>query len=356
MKRNLLRIMIIIVMLTAICTQTISAASFVYKDEETGLSFTVPNGWTETDLMKEREVLKKKYIPINDDTGASIMYGWVDLWGEMGFFEKRGYTRATFSEDAMSEEIMATFLEVPETEVETVSYGEHTYYKVINESIATVYGITIEYKLTYLATMHDGYLYTFQMGMPAEIESQSVLSDFEKLLNSVEYPALTPNRVDEWDMFAANLILSIILTIGVYSLPIFIYRYGIRKRPLSPEKAKKITIIYAIGAFFVMTALLIVLNGEGAAGGAIILWSYVNYRTLTAGYNPFIELLPANEEIEKDKPESEIPITPQEEPDTKVEQPVVAQEQTVLFCHRCGTKLQTEGAFCHKCGAKIIGR
>ena len=44
---------------------------------------------------------------------------------------------------------------------------------------------------------------------------------------------------------------------------------------MSQKKAKKITIIYAIVAFFVMAFL------KGAApGSAIILWSFTNYRIL----------------------------------------------------------------------------
>ena len=80
---------------------------------------------------------------------------------------------------------------------------------------------------------------------------------------------------------ALDILISFILTVAFYSLPIIIYRYVIRKAPVENKKAKKITIIYAIAAYVLVLALNIYMDTGNAPGSAIILWSYLNYRMLT---------------------------------------------------------------------------
>lgn len=80
---------------------------------------------------------------------------------------------------------------------------------------------------------------------------------------------------------AQDVLISFILTVAFYSLPIIIYRYLIRKAPVENKKAKKITIIYAIAAYALVLALNIYMGTGEAPGSAIILWSYINYRMLT---------------------------------------------------------------------------
>ena len=80
---------------------------------------------------------------------------------------------------------------------------------------------------------------------------------------------------------ALDILISFILTVAFYSLPIIIYRYVLRKAPVENKKAKKITIIYAIAAYVLVLALNIYMDTGNAPGRAIILWSYLNYRMLT---------------------------------------------------------------------------
>lgn len=80
---------------------------------------------------------------------------------------------------------------------------------------------------------------------------------------------------------AMDVLVSFVLTVAFYSLPIIIYRYLIRKAPVENKKAKKITIIYAIVAYALVLALHIYMDTGEAPGSAIILWSYLNYRMLS---------------------------------------------------------------------------
>lgn len=79
------------------------------------------------------------------------------------------------------------------------------------------------------------------------------------------------------------LLLSLILTFVIYCLPIVIYRCAIRNEPVEPKKARRIVLIYAVPALLVMTAVLYVMGGSEKVGGAIVFWSFINYKILTGG-------------------------------------------------------------------------
>ncbi len=79
------------------------------------------------------------------------------------------------------------------------------------------------------------------------------------------------------------MMFDLVCTIGIYSLPIVVYRHAVKKKPIPPSNAKKIIVIYGICSFFFMSVLINILGGEGGAGGAIFLWSWINYGVLTEG-------------------------------------------------------------------------
>lgn len=81
-----------------------------------------------------------------------------------------------------------------------------------------------------------------------------------------------------------DLLFSIIITITIYSLPIIIYRYAVKKSPLPPSKAKLITIVYGIAAFIVMFFIKFLLGDGKMSGGAIFFWSFINYKMLSGNY------------------------------------------------------------------------
>ena len=103
------------------------------------------------------------------------------------------------------------------------------------------------------------------------------------------------------------------------------------------------------------------INGSGTIGGAIFLWSWVNYRVLIGGkvrkkcatsthqnnaniQNQFTEFQ-NDEPIITETATSELKPEFAEENDDTIPQ--------ISFCHKCGTKVIAGSLFCHKCGAKI---
>lgn len=200
-------------------------------------------------------------------------------------------------------------------------------------------------------------------------DKNAYYKDFESLLGSVKYPAV--QGIGSGDLRSefslVNILLSLLLTIAIYSVPIVIYRYGIAKKPIEKAKAKRITIIYAVMAFIVMSVLIFVINGSGAAGGAILLWSWINFKVLTGGkvqqeekaeasfVEPTAHIVPEIQKSETPVHSDRILITsmpaPIEEP-----QPKETDESPddIVFCYKCGTKLSKSNQYCHKCGTRIV--
>ena len=91
-----------------------------------------------------------------------------------------------------------------------------------------------------------------------------------------------------------TLLLDLFITFDFYTLPLLIWRYVIKKQPVEKAKAQKITIIYGIAAWIVMSILLYIIDGS-VAGGSILLWSYINYRILISKNS-------SNREPEREEP------------------------------------------------------
>lgn len=91
-----------------------------------------------------------------------------------------------------------------------------------------------------------------------------------------------------------TLLLDLFITFDFYTLPLLIWRYAIKKQPVEKAKAQKITIIYGIAAWIVMSILLYIIDGS-VAGGSILLWSYINYRILISKNS-------SNREPEREEP------------------------------------------------------
>lgn len=319
MKRNLIKLLSAIFVVVLLCGQMASAGTLtriIYTDPTTKVTLKTPDGWVEAELSGEQDTVKKKYVPA-EENGSCIIYSWVDLWNSLSETERRYYTKEQLAEELMTPAVIAESYDVNENDVRKVVYNDQTYYEVVFG------GDTLS--ITTLITVHDGYGYTFQFCSFGNSDD----SVFETFMRSVQYPAVVSS--DSTDTSAgsadtalssalADLVVSLIITIVIYSLPIIIYRYAVRKKPVEPKKAKKITIIYAICAFLVMSALLMAL-GEGAAGSAIILWSWVNYKVLKSGYQP------------------------EPEPTGETERP----------CPYCGQPILSSDSVCKHCATALVG-
>ena len=292
-KRWLMIALVFLVILTG----TALAEGTIYEDAETGVQFAVPSGWTE---QAPEEMMS--YMIQLEENGVyhQIIFGYVDLWDEVSEADKVGYTRSDIDNSILNK---SDFTAEPGVQsVSTVTYNHIEYFKVSIRQTKTIGTLSGTVYLTMLVYIQDAVEYMFMYGSTSSAMSR--YAGFEAMMRSVEYPAAleaaaassshaytsSTTRSSGTDISGGVIFLSLIVTIAVYSLPIIIYRYGIRKRPVSPKKAKTITIVWAIIGFFIMTFIVIALGGSGGAtGGGIFLWSYVNYRMLKSGWEDEID-------------------------------------------------------------------
>lgn len=304
-------------LLGLVCFAPATFAADYYEDEESGVRFEIFEGWEQEDIDPNRDVLSSFFTK----GSHSIGYGYANMWNEMTSSERKGYTRAEINNS-----IVADFYEefangiYGDGEVTVVHYGDYEYY-VWKGRFAGYLETNMEFDSIIALRIYDAQLYQFLC--QAITLEDAYVDEFGRMLATVEYTKETASapivtippaavqetfampeetylyQSEEEDYFADNeysyssynsdlpsaggVLLSLILTVVVYSLPIIIYRYGIRKRPMERKAAIKLTVLYGIGALFVMTLLLSALGGSSGLGGAIILWSFINFNMLTRG-------------------------------------------------------------------------
>ena len=347
---------------------------FEYTDAQTHTSFTVPANWASRALTEKREYIDAKFIS-GLDQAMCIMYGSTDAWSATSESERAGKSRKDMNNSIFSIEDVAQMYGVPKSQVKTVTYGGYDYYSAVVTSTNTSYGIDLKITMTLLSRIDNGYLYLFQF---SGTSTSPYYADFESLLKSVRYPNTIAgpantqsNAVASGGFDAGNLLLNLLITIAVYSLPIIVYRYAIRKSPLSPKMAMRIALVYGIAAFFAMAALIFALHGSGVTCGAIVLWSYINYKVLTGGKSASAPVTASSAIIKDPVPNQEEEATASAAPafdDPTIQSNAVKCENDFRaaaiaaskepcdpsnerYCHRCGQRLPKESAYCHKCGA-----
>ncbi|MBE6733273.1 MAG: zinc ribbon domain-containing protein [Ruminococcaceae bacterium] len=405
MFKKILTFFVVILIVFSFSVSVIAESANTYTDSVTGISFTIPQGWNETALNEEREYIKVKYLHENNDD-SSIFFGYSDMWAELPESDKTGYTRSDINHSAImdnftKEEILQMIgYDSLGAEINTTYYNQIEYLELALDTEMSIFDVSVNITMITLLRFDNGYCYQF---VYSDLDDKSHYQEFKTMMDSVKYKTATQTgdgiiSIDSdgnLQFNFSNLILSLVITIVVYSLPIIIYRYGIKKQALPEKKAKKITIIYGIIAFFVMAILL-----GGAPGGAIILWSFVNYKVLTTPnkndvglkyetsnveINQETTLEKVNdenietqknelendivfvggfevEEFEKtvEKEESVLQFKTVQETKNNTEQVVIEKNveiintPKVLFCRKCGTPLLDDSDFCHKCGLRVI--
>ena len=262
---------------------------FIYTDDS-GLTFTVPANWVEEPLTEGHEAIDAKFVSSIEKT-KTILFTGRDLLETASESEKQQISRSDIDNYLSTKANISEMYSCDESDVSMVTYAGVEYFCVETYSTASLYGVTASVPMTYFVRFDNGYMYIFQFSGHRDNE---YYADLEALLNSAVYPGggvavpeikSTPVPVKEPDINLdfGGLILSLILTVAIYSVPVIIFRYAIFKRPLDKKAAIFLTIIYGISAFIVMAAIIFALGGAYASGTAIFLWSFINYRILVGG-------------------------------------------------------------------------
>lgn len=330
-----------------------TSEEFTYTDSETNASFTVPANWIEVPLSKERDFVDAKFESLEDE-GLTIVYGSTDLWSMLSAEEQRGSTRADINNSALTKADVAEMIGIDSGAIDMVTYGGHEFFRGETTYDTEAAGLQFSVAMTCFYMVDNGYLYQFQFG---GTKDDSHFSDMEKLLTSLKLEksssaaGTTKTESGSWKYSWANLLISLLITIAIYSLPIIIYRYAIRKSPVDRKRAKTITILYGIGAFLAMSGFLYATSGNIAHSSPIVLWSWVNYKMLTGGGSVKPEPVPAPVAPlypEKEAPPETVAVS-DPEPSASATEPEAPQ---IRFCRKCGKKLEADSQFCRYCGEK----
>ena len=371
--------------------QAESTPSFTYQDEKSGVSFTVPANWSRSETNQDNQYIDVSFTR-NGDSSVMMLYGSVDAWNEMSDRERFGLTRKECNSDAITEAqleqltLMST-LSNPSanTSIRKFTYNGLTYFKL---TITTeLLGASMH--ATSMIYLDNGWMYQFQfIGM----ENNELYADFETLLDSVIYPdsvtsaapvisgaadsseielpykdsAEMPDFSDGDSSGLPNLLITLLITMPLYSIPVLVYRFIFKREPCDPYTGIGFVITSSFICVVIVSIPAMMMGGSWFTLLGLSLWSVVGYMILTAGYTSpvsqsyteqFAETMP---DFQPDVESAEPSMTQFNEaelasrPDTESSELSSPPQLNSVFCRKCGAKLPEDSIFCGICGARII--
>ena len=113
------------------------------------------------------------------------MYGSIDMWEKMPEIEREGYIRSDVDNSAFTNELIAKLVSADESNVSKVFYNGKDYFQLTVKAKKEMYGANFTIEMTHVLRFENGWLYWFQFSGTTDNKH---FGDFQKLLNSVEYP------------------------------------------------------------------------------------------------------------------------------------------------------------------------
>jgi len=399
MKKNISLFLIITIL--SLCYSFNAYGEILYKNDDVGIEFIIPDGWRKETLLQERQIIQSKYV---NDNGDIILFGFNDIYNSLPEEDKKSIKRSdinsdNFTENDIKEIFIATNTKISAIEREIIN--KLKYFKIKGIVVETQQETSDFNFVTYLC-IYDGIYYIFQFS--GNEKSQSY-NEFKSMLNSIKYDIdFTANAnnlalglpFNTSDSFTSiYFLLSLFYTIIVYSVPIAIYRYVILKHPLTKKKALAVTIIW----YIISVIIIVITSADHKSGAAATFWSMINYYMLTKGKdnrkifikneeqtslndeltdyesvtveniytisdvtneNPYneagTEILDDREQIITEKTNystdsnREIEIQNEKIDDNLIEKTI---EDEIMFCRKCGAPITNDSIFCFRCGTKI---
>lgn len=188
-----------------------ASPAFQYTDKDTGVTFTVPDGWNKATLYEQRNYLDTKFESVADP-GLIILYGSTDIWSELSPSERAGYSRADLSSDIFTKQDIADIFGTNQYLVDDITYGGVHYFKVVIITEKEALGLKLSITMTQLFRVENGWGYTFQF---AGDESSPYYADFVSLIKSAKYP-----EVSNTSSAVLAVVLLAMLTITVIAVVI----------------------------------------------------------------------------------------------------------------------------------------
>ena len=243
----------------------------LYVHEESGASFELKSGWRE--VRKDPKDGTVVFSPASAPE-EYMKFFCMDLWSQLDKKEQRRTPRSGMDQDALAAETLAAALGGSADAGDMVKVGEYDYFRYMTkDEIVYIY-------------LKDGKAYTFCFHGNTALQ---FYNEFLRTIGGAAFPDLTAAEIEEdaarylrSKYSPGDILFSIFVTVAVYSLPIIIYRYLIRRAPVEKKKARHITILYGILSFLLMRVIIMVLHGD-SSGSSVLLWGTLNYFMLSRG-------------------------------------------------------------------------
>ena len=281
----------------------IDSESFLYTDNKSGVSFTVPANWKEVESNEETSALKAGFAFTKEKVYFMAYYFW-DLWSEMAPDAKIGFTRADVNNSMFSFIDIKEMFQTTIDKVSTVSYNGVEYYKCEKPYVIEVDGVEFSVTATQLIYINNGWVYMFQF---TGASNNLLYPDFEKLIESVKYSSVslestTPNK-EPSEPSASDSNANITPNVDWNTVS-------------DDNDTTAVVVIVLIVAM--------------AVAVGVICW-----RRKSGDFDDYADDFAEEEPAEMTQPYSSVP-----------------SAQTIV-CKHCGQKLPTDSVFCHFCGTKI---
>lgn len=155
--------------------------AFLYTDEKTGTTFTVPAGWTELGVTEENGL---QYIQFSFSRNPTqiLQYCSIDMYEDMGFFDRLSRNNQKY-EDAFLEGFLGG-TRTPKPDIKKMQYNGVTYSVVEVPVTSDLLGVPITVTVSQAVYTKDGWIYAFQFFGGLD---NPFFGELEKVLESVEY-------------------------------------------------------------------------------------------------------------------------------------------------------------------------
>ena len=370
---------------------TAPAFALEYKDPFTGASFSVPNGWEELPLSDANsEETRCQYYSASKQ--CWFMYGSSDFFDTLSEEERRDSKRSDYTFSSKEDIIEVAQMYGAKASDITFINGFFAFPVSEHEDLS-VKDIIMWYRF------ENAIAYIFIFGGD---QTSTGYQEFKSICKSFTPGPIADNTVDfsapsqgSYDSsyngqrnaasLGAEIALSALITLSVIVLPIVIYRYGIKKSPVSPKKARIIAIIDGVVVLIVFVLISFTGIMKTVSASPIIIWGFINYKILSHGYakpkevtdehsiescvnTPAIVpvLLESEPGVESIPQQGQELISQKESPDEKErtmgdfvscqenEAPEDSKESKFIRnCKQCGFVLLEDSSFCSRCGAPV---
>jgi len=365
-------------LLAYLSTTAYAAETIIYQLYELDMSIAIPSDY----VVFTRDIkaddpnlstygLTKNYMTNLMETKNIYLNAWdKDLKFEIivTMIDSSLGNFAELSESALNTLASSTKTEYANAGITLITYEiyQHSQTKFIKIYISQPFNGSTVYGLQYYTVYNNKAINITMQSYSGKISS-SKETILKSIVDSAHFKTEPVKAMNSASLFSLyDILFSLVVTVVVYSLPIIIYRYLIRKEPVEKKRAKIIVIIYGIISFIVMSALIFILNGSGVAGGAILLWSWINYKVLISGKKKSAEsefqnnfygldnsqIKEGNVFADNNSDYGNVIVHNQLNNDAELTNTIKSSQKS-NFCWHCGFKLVDGSKFCSNCGTRI---